>query len=44
MFLTISISFSFGGLIINRLLIWSKDKSSTTGLVGILSPFVTSVD
>ena len=43
-FFTISISFSLGGLIINKLLIWSKVKSSITGFDGLDSPFITSVD
>ena len=29
-------SFSLGGLIINKLLIWSKVKSSITGFDGVL--------
>jgi len=33
-----------GGLIINKLLIWSRVKSSITGFDGVDSPFITNVD
>ena len=39
-----AIIFSFGGLMISQLLIWSKDKSSMVGFDGLDSPFTTSVD